>query len=125
MMTRHVPRKVRSERVEGRRTYWALVSLVALFTVLGFTHARTRLQVLERGYAIGRAQLENDRLNRQKKSLELELQTLQRTERVDVEAGQRLGMHRAGPDRKIVIDRTQTGSSRQVTPAGATTVATH
>jgi cell division protein FtsL len=123
MMSKPVRRKVRSERVEGRRTYWALVSLVGLFTVLGLTHAWTRLQVLDRGYAVGRAQLENDRLHRQKKGLELELLTLQRAARVDTEAEQRLQMHRPGPDRRIVLD-AHPQLARELPPAGDPATAT-
>ncbi|MFM2152173.1 MAG: Cell division protein FtsL [Pseudomonadota bacterium] len=120
MMTKPVRKKVRSERVEGRRTYWALVSLVGLFTVLGLAHAWTRLQVLDRGYAVGRAQLENDRLHRQIKGLELELMTLQRAARVDTEAEQRLDMHRPGPDRRIVLDSRPATAARELPTATAT-----
>ena len=47
MMPRPPPRKLRSERVEGRRTFWALVLASGLFASLGVVHAWTRLQVLE------------------------------------------------------------------------------
>ena len=103
MMPRPPPRKLRSERVEGRRTFWALVLASGLFASLGVVHASTRLQVLELNYAVGRAQVENDRLHRGIKDVELELHTLQRTARVDAEAGPLLGMHRPGPDRKIIL----------------------
>jgi len=111
MMTRQVRRKSKPEGMQGRRTYWALVSLVGLFTVLGLVHTWTRLAVLDRNYAVGRAQLENDRLHRQLKGLQLEVVTLQRTARVDTEAEQKLGMLRPGLDRRIVLEtKPQTAS---------------
>jgi cell division protein FtsL len=121
MMTKPVRRKARSERVQGRRTYWSLVSVVGLFTLLGFAHAWTRLKVVERGYDIGRAQLENDKLNRQKKGLELELSSQQRVARVDLEAEKRLGMHKPGPDRRIILDTRPATASRDVAPTGQAT----
>lgn len=103
MMTPRGTRRGRPVKVEGRGTFRALVSVAALLSLLGFIHAWTRLKVVETGFAVGRAQAENDKLRRQIKSIGLELDTLQRTARIDAEAGQSLGMRRPGPDRMVVL----------------------
>jgi hypothetical protein len=72
MMTRQDLRKSMLAGMRWRLTSWPLVLIVGLFTVLGLVHARTRLAVLDLHSAVGRVQLENHRLHRELRDLQLQ-----------------------------------------------------
>ncbi len=94
------------------RTILLVVGVAALFTGVGLLRASTKVTAVRVGYELGRVELENRELEREKARLEMELKRASAGAKLEVLAKDRLGMVPIAPGRVISLDPSPRGQGQ-------------
>ena len=92
------------------------VLLFALFAAVGILHVTSRVQVVDMGYRLSKAQSEGNALTRENDRLKLELATLRAPARLEKLAREQLGMMMPSGSAVVSLPPELPGARRQGKP---------
>jgi cell division protein FtsL len=89
------------------RELWRSAGVIAVFVVLLLFSAWQHFELIRYGYRLEQLQRAHDEEERRNRHLKLEVQALQRPQRIEEIARRQQGMKEPGPDDVIVIERVR------------------
>jgi cell division protein FtsL len=89
------------------RELWRWAGVIAVFVVLLLFSAWQHFELIRYGYRLEQLQRAHDEEERRNRHLKLEVQALQRPQRIEEIARSQQGMKEPGPDDVIVLERVR------------------